>query len=191
MIHDVKSFLQQVVTKPYQHACFLNSLSYLEYCGFRKIVRSQTTQDMSAAVLAHAAEEARHALFFKTLAMQIGGEVFAVYRIDTLLAQQAVQAYFYHLDHHVAAACSQPQHVYAYVTWLIETRAMKVYGAYERVLKEHLPDVSLQPVLIDEAKHLHDVRQNLPKDGAAPDVLCSIEEMCFNTMWSALEAAIA
>ena len=53
---------------PNLHARWLNMFSYLEYIGFRKIVKSQGAENLSLETLGHAVEEGRHALMLKKFA---------------------------------------------------------------------------------------------------------------------------
>ena len=111
------------------HARWLNTFSYLEYVGFRKIVKSQRAEALTAEILNHALEEGRHALGLKNIALKIGGETFATYAPANMLCGDEAEDYFQNLD----AACDaifadrpdaqRVKLVYCYVTWLIERRA--------------------------------------------------------------------
>ena len=63
----LESLIGAVVADRALHARWLNTFSYLEYVGFRKIVKSQRAEGLTAAILGHACEEARHALSVHSL----------------------------------------------------------------------------------------------------------------------------
>jgi hypothetical protein len=90
--------LAKILDDPNLHASWLNTFSYLEYVGFRKIVKSQASDSMSLETLGHAVEEGRHALRLKRLAVKVGGVAFDSYRAEKLLCGDAAEAYFQKLD---------------------------------------------------------------------------------------------
>jgi hypothetical protein len=87
-----------VVADPALHARWLNTFSYLEFVGFRKIVKSQRAEVLTAAILGHACEEGRHALGLKKLAIMLGGAQFDSYAPEALLCGEDAAAYFQDLD---------------------------------------------------------------------------------------------
>ncbi len=188
----VQQLIQTVVQSPTLHAKFLNSFSYLEYRGFRKIARSLGTEDINDETLTHTYEEVRHAVYFKRLAMKVGGQKFSSFNTDNLLSEKAIKAYFYDLDLGVAKILgAQPKLIYQLVTWLIEERALKVYRIYESILDQSQFDFSLKPILNDEENHLSEVQQVLKSISLEiKNKLIELEEDCFNRTWQAFEAAI-
>jgi hypothetical protein len=193
---NIKVFLNQIVKNPELHGRWLNSLSYLEYRGVRKIMRSQHTKDINEELLAHAMEEARHALVFKKMALKIGGPEFSTYSDNTLLAPNAIKSYFYELDKKGSEYCCHqnseftPNDFYKWITWTIEERALQVYQIYDQVLKENGIDLSLNSILSDEFRHLNEVRkenQRLPNRGRE---LQRIENHFFDQLYSSLNAEV-
>jgi hypothetical protein len=81
----LEDLVERIVADPALHARWLNTFSYLEYVGFRKIVKSQRAEVLTAAILGHACEEGRHALGLKKLAIKLGGARFDSYAPETLL----------------------------------------------------------------------------------------------------------
>ena len=124
---DIAIALRQIVADRELHALWLNSLSYLEYRGFRKIARSQRSGDVTLDVLMHAMEEVRHAIVFKRQALRVGGESFRAYTEETMLAGPAVKKYFDDLDAAVAHQLGDVNRdelaraAYCVITWLIES----------------------------------------------------------------------
>ncbi len=158
--HRLTALIGTVVATPELHARWLNTFSFLEYVGFRKIVKSQKAEALSAEVLAHALEEGRHALSLKKLAMKIGGKGFDSYASDAMLCGEAAEDYFQTLDHACDAALSDQSEelrsalVYLYVTWLIEIRALEVYTAYSKALASVPGMQALDGLLAEEEQHL-------------------------------------
>ena len=183
------------------HARWLNTFSYLEYVGFRKIVKSQRAEALTAEILTHALEEGRHALGLKKIALKIGGEAFANYAPETMLCGDEAEDYFQSLD----GACDEAfadrpealraKLVYCYVTWLIERRALQVYGLYKDALGSSPVAGRIAGLLMEEEKHLSDVEAEI---GAAdPDFatrapkLEAIEATLYERFIDALVAALA
>lgn len=157
------ALIGQIVADESLHAKWLNTFSFLEYVGFRKIVKSQRAEVLSAAVLNHALEEGRHALGLKKLAVKVGGPEFDSYAPEAMLCGEEAEAYFQDLD----GACDEvfsnrseaerAKLVYCYVTWLIERRALGVYGAYKKALGDTEIARKLDGLLAEETRHLAEV----------------------------------
>ncbi len=190
-----------IVADPNLHARWLNTFSYLEYVGFRKIVKSQRAEALTSAILNHALEEGRHALGLKQIALKIGGEAFATYRSENMLCGDEAEAYFQNLD----AACDEAfadrpdalraRLVYCYVTWLVERRALLVYGVYRRALAGSTVAARIGGLLMEEEKHLSDVAAELasldPDFETAAEKLGAIEGRLYETFIDALVAELA
>lgn len=193
---EIKKFLTRLTQNSDTHARWLNSLSYLEYRGFRKIVRSQRTQDIDEDILVHSMEEVRHALFFKKLAVKVGGSKFSTYAANNLLAESILKSYFYELDNIGSAMCHQldtkcdQKKLYRLITWIVEERAMGVYRLYEEVLREQGFDFTLRPVLVDESRHLEEVQGQAAQLEDKGKSLLALEERYFRRMWIAMTSEI-
>jgi hypothetical protein len=157
-----RALIGKVVAVPLLHAQWLNTFSFLEYIGFRKIVKSQQADAINISLMSHALEEGRHAFALKKLAAKIGGPTFEFYMPDTLLCGEEAGHYFQELDHRCEQAfTSQPDHIrtrltYLYVTWLIERRAIEVYGLYRQVIGQSEIGDKLDALMGEEANHLTD-----------------------------------
>lgn len=153
----------RVIADPTLHARWLNTFSYLEYVGFRKIVKSQRAEFLTAVILGHACEEGRHALGLKKLAVKLGGAEFDSYAPEVLLCGEEAVAYFQDLDKACDAAFAdrsgeeRGKLTYGYVTWLVERRALDVYQTYRKALGESEIARKLGGLLAEETKHLADV----------------------------------
>ncbi|VFU07621.1 hypothetical protein [Methylocella tundrae] len=190
-----------IVADSQLHARWLNTFSYLEYVGFRKIVKSQRAEALTAEILTHALEEGRHALGLKKIALKIGGDAFSAYAPETMLCGDEAEDYFQNLD----AACDEvfadrpdalrAKLVYCYVTWLIERRALQVYGVYKTALGASPVAGRIGGLLMEEEKHLSDIESEIAK--ADPDFatrapkLEAIEGRLYETFIDALVADLA
>jgi hypothetical protein len=182
------------------HARWLNTFSYLEYVGFRKIVKSQRADMLSRASLNHALEEGGHAFLLKNLAVKVGGKAFDFYTPETMLCTEAASAYFQNLDHgcdEKFAALPDVERskiVYLYVTWLIERRALDVYGRYKDALGASPLAAQLDELLAEEVGHLRQVEAGLatddPEHATRAPALEAFEQDLFNTFVAALAEAV-
>ncbi len=160
MSDSLKTLFQTAFGSNEIHASLLNTFSFLEYIGCRKIIKSQEAQSLSAAVLTHATEEARHALILKKMAVRLGGIKFDSYAPSALLCGSEAEAYFQLLDQGCASQLAPdfPHHTsqanYLYVTWLIEQRAIKVYKSYQKAQGIFGASSALNGLLEEEVHHL-------------------------------------
>ena len=153
--------LERVITQDSLHARWLNTLSYLEYIGTRKILKSLPSAILNKAFLEHIQEESRHSLFFKALAEKISGTEKG-YKEHELIAGIAAKNYFKQVDHYsVKFSFSNPLVSYLYTTYVVEQRALAVYSFYQDLLKKSKKPFSIQAVLNDEKEHLDFVIQRL------------------------------
>ncbi|MGZ3809531.1 MAG: hypothetical protein ACXVCE_15715 [Bacteriovorax sp.] len=181
---ELESFLRKIISDSHLHARWLNSLSYLEYRGFRKIARSQKTEDITDETLLHLQEEVRHSLFLKKLAQKIGGQIFSHYDPSTVLVFDNLKNYFYHLDSTISSGMDSPVSSYQATSIAIEKRAMLVYKTYEKILREFGSDISIAPLIEEEERHLEHFLQFQAIDRS------SIEKKCFQDLWINLEQEV-
>ncbi len=197
----LESLIRTIVKDPQLHARWLNTFSFLEYVGFRKIVKSQRAEVLNAAILTHAVEEGRHALRLKKLAMQIGGAAFDAYAPETLLCGEEAEDYFQSLDHQCEAQFAECDErtraklTYLYVTWLIERRALEVYGLYRSALAGSEIAQKLDGLLAEEIGHLRQVESDLavsdPEHAARAPLVIGLEAQLYETFLGTLAAALA
>jgi hypothetical protein len=198
---SISHLLLKITGQKDLHARWLNTLSFLEYVGFRKIVKSQHSMQIDSQILKHALEEGRHALILKKMAFQIGGTHYKNYSEQTLLCGQQAESYFQSLDRACASHFEMhpPDHserlVYLYVTLLIELRALSVYDEYQSILKAHNIPLSLNGLLAEEQGHLSAVERELGEiDAGFPenlDKLRAVEENLFSKLTCALADEIS
>ncbi|MCB0408526.1 MAG: hypothetical protein KDD34_09995 [Bdellovibrionales bacterium] len=186
---DITSTLNQIILNPNLHGLWLNTLSYLEYRGFRKIARSQKSASIDAEILFHAAEEVRHALFFKKLALKLGTNKFRTYQDSELLGDFSAKKYFYDIDTGVANLLTKDSTFESYIliSWLIEVRAMSVYTIYNELLLAAGQTISLDSILREEGRHLEKLKELssaiFQKTKLPIKAFESIEKNAFQIFW--------
>jgi hypothetical protein len=164
---SLEDLIAIVAKDPRLHARWLNTFSFLEYIGFRKIVKSQRAEMLNSTVLGHALEEGRHALRLKKLAIHIGGPDFEHYAPKLMICGEKAEDYFQSLDHECEAQFmdrsekDRAKLTYHYVTWLIERRALDVYAVYQKAVKGTVVAEKLKGLLAEEVGHLEQVESDL------------------------------
>ncbi|HEY5226346.1 MAG TPA: hypothetical protein VIJ06_06095 [Methylovirgula sp.] len=196
----LESLIGTVVKDPQLHARWINTFSFLEYIGFRKIVKSQKAETLNATTLGHAVEEGRHALRLKKLAIQIGGPAFETYTADVLLCGEEAEDYFQSLDHQCEAQFADRDEeararlTYLYVTWLVERRALEVYGLYKKVLGGGPIAQKLDGLLAEEVGHLNHVESEIartdPQHATHGPLVIALEAQLYDTFIGVLAATL-
>lgn len=172
---DILPILARLIHHPGRHARFLNTLSLLEYIGVRKILKSQPAETLSAGMLEHVLEEARHAYVLKQLALRVGGEAVATYAAPALLCGEEARRYIQTLDRSAEIdlkesrlpAGGAPAVNYLYTTLLIEERAGAVYPLYEPLLAQVGLGGILAGIVREEEGHLTAVMRRVMAEDAA------------------------
>jgi hypothetical protein len=199
---DILPFLKEVTRDPGRHARFLNTLSLLEYIGVRKILKSQPAASLSAEMLEHILEEARHAAILKRLALRVGGAAVADYGAPALLCGEEARRYIQTLDRGAAIDLREsgfpaiaPAVNYLYTTLLIEERAGRVYPVYEPLLAALGLGGVLAGIVREEEGHLSAVmRRVVQEDSGHPtrlERLRRTEQRAFAALRHALEREVA
>lgn len=185
--------LKQLSADPSLESRWLNTVSLMEFIGARKISRTVADRHPTLAVLQHLADETRHALAFKRLAVEVGGA-----EPEGYLAIEAAKTYFQTLDRALAAWAQARRGAedtflnYLLTTTLIEQRAMIIYPLYKAATGSAAVRGELKNVVIEEQSHRHDIeercREILKRAGVAdlsePEAL---EAKLFEGFLSALE----
>lgn len=169
--------LSQIVRQPELHERWLATLSYLECCGARKIAGFLPDGDVNLVLLRHAAEEARHAYFFKNQILKIREELQEPY---TLLGGFSAKHYLRALDSGISRLLKSEQNLtgrelkhgaYLLTTLTIEERAAIVYPLYQEILEEHQLKVSLKSVILEEDRHLAEIHEELDLFPQAQEIM--------------------
>ncbi|MBM9498853.1 hypothetical protein JWG44_01105 [Leptospira sp. 201903071] len=163
---SIRIFLKKIIEDPKIHSRWLNTISFLEHMGSRKILMTQSDSGMGEMILRHASEEARHAHFFKRMSERVSPGSCPDYKPENLHCGFPAFSYFQRLDALVLKGLNtsgirgKKQSVlsYLYVTHLIEERADFLYQEYDQILENSGIAVSLKSIIKEEESHLADMK---------------------------------
>jgi hypothetical protein len=162
--------LKRIVQDGSTHAKWLNTLSYMENAGARKISKCEHPTLVSQIQLKHAAEEHRHAYYLKKQIGKIDPELCKTYESTELLAPIATSQYLHSLD---IKACRYLQKAfnldktdikyaaYLFVTYAIEVRADELYPVYQEALTEASSKIMVKSIILEEEGHLEEMINQL------------------------------
>ncbi|MGV2450705.1 UNVERIFIED_CONTAM: hypothetical protein POZ17_10885 [Ralstonia mannitolilytica] len=162
--------LKKIVQEGSIHAKWLNTLSFMENAGARKISKCEHPTLVSQIQLKHAAEEHRHAYYLKKQIGKINPELCKTYESTELLAPIATSQYLHSLD---IKACRYLQKAfqlnktdikyaaYLFVTYAIEVRADELYPVYQQALTEASSKIMVKSIILEEEGHLEEMIHQL------------------------------
>ncbi len=162
--------LKRIVQDGSTHARWLNTLSFMENAGARKISKCEHPTLVSQIQLKHAAEEHRHAYYLKKQIGKINPELCKTYESTELLAPIATSQYLHSLD---IKACRYLQKAfnldkvdikytaYLFVTYAIEVRADELYPVYQQALTEASSKIMVKSIILEEEGHLEEMIHQL------------------------------
>lgn len=162
--------LKKIVQEGNTHAKWLNTLSFMENAGARKISKCEHPTLVSQIQLKHAAEEHRHAYYLKKQIGKINPELCKTYESTELLAPIATSQYLHSLD---IKACRYLQEAfqlnktdikyaaYLFVTYAIEVRADEPYPVYQQALTEASSKIMVKSIILEEEGHLEEMIHQL------------------------------
>lgn len=179
---ELKELITTIVCNPLLHGRWLNTLSYLENCGARKIASCEHPTQVKVEMLKHASEEFRHALYLKKQLKRIN-QHYEDYQLDSLLGGIHAYQYLNALDLQTSRFLNQKKELaYLLVTYSIELRAAELYPIYQAILKEHKSPIQVQSILLEEKEHLQEMQEGLSKIPNSPiyiNEVCKIEALLF------------
>ncbi len=162
--------LEKIVKDGRTHARWLNTLSFMENAGARKISKCEHPVSVSLIQLKHAAEEHRHAYYLKKQIGKINPQYCPGYEDHELLAAIATRQYLHSLD---IRACRYLQNVfrltreelkyaaYLFVTYAIEVRADELYPVYQDILTRESSKIMVKSIILEEEGHLEEMISQL------------------------------
>jgi rubrerythrin len=167
---NIKPILENIVNDNTLHAKWLNTLSYMENAGAKKISASEHKENVSLIILKHAAEEHRHAYYLKKQLDKLEGGLCKTYTNEELLTPKHTKFYLNALD--VAVCRYLKQHfnltgyelkfaAYLFVTYAIEVRADELYPVYQDVLTHAGSRVTVKSIILEEEGHLEEMLNQL------------------------------
>ncbi|SDI97219.1 hypothetical protein [Chryseobacterium jejuense] len=162
--------LERIVQDGSTHAKWLNTLSFMENAGARKISKCEHPILVTQIQLKHAAEEHRHAYYLKKQIGKIDPELCKTYESRELLAPVATRQYLHSLD---IKACRYLQKAfqltkedlkyaaYLFVTYAIEVRADELYPVYQEILTKESSKIMVKSIILEEEGHLEEMINQL------------------------------
>jgi hypothetical protein len=161
---NIKEILETIVASPELHKKWLETLSHLENRGAHKIMGFQPQKHAKLFLLQHAAEEARHAFFFKRQIKKLYKEA---NKNSKFIGGSFLHRYLDLLDMSIARLLKKKglsetkirESCYYLTSYTIEVRAKDLYHAYEKVLKEAKSAMTLHVLLKEEEHHLKEMEE--------------------------------
>ncbi len=158
---EISELVKLIVSHPVSHGRWINTLSYLENCGARKIASCEHPTLVKEEMLKHASEEFRHAFYLKKQLVRLG-QTYEDYRLEYLLGGWASYHYLNALDLQIMRFIRQKKELaYFLVTYAIELRAAELYPLYQSALRKAGSKVQVQSILLEEKEHLAEMEKNL------------------------------
>ena len=196
----MQTILKDIIESNEIHAKWLNSLSFMENMGARKISACEHRTMVDIVQLKHAAEEHRHAYYLKKQVARLTDTICKHYEDRDLLAPIATRQYLHRLDifcsRYVKAnfelmgknlryAC------YLFVTHAIEVRADALYPQYQHALTMADSRVNVKSIILEEEGHLEEMVEQLQSFDsgwqAHANIIGGIEEKLFQEWIDAIE----
>ncbi len=189
------NLLQHLVNNNELHSKWLNTLSFMENAGARKISLCEHPSKVDLLQLKHAAEEHRHAYYLKKQIGKISPKSCVTYTNDELLAAKATRYYLDILDvktsrylktHFELSGYALKHAAYLFVTYAIEVRADELYPQYQKVLTQNKHKVMVKSIIAEEEGHLEEMilqLQNFHKDWEQHAQAILLMEQSLFTEW--------
>ncbi len=178
--------LQLIIDHEELHAKWLNTLSFLENCGARKIAAYEHPTLVKEEMLKHAAEEFRHAFYLKQQIKKISSKKKETYASSEILGGMATRHYLHALEVQVSRFLlqkgDQKEKAYVLVTYAIEKRAEQLYPSYEKLLRKSNSKVTVKSILLEEEKHLEEMEAQMEQwPYEFTESACAIEEAIYSS----------
>lgn len=189
---QIEQLLNTIVASNELHAKWLNTLSFLENCGARKIAACEHPTLVKEEMLKHAAEEFRHAHHLKRQIEKVFANPMETYSLSYMLGGTATLHYLTALDLKASRylkALGLSKHAikeaaYLLVTYAIELRAEELYPIYDAILRKAGSRVAVKSILLEEKEHLNEMKkglEELPSGFIHAEHICAIENRLCKT----------
>ncbi|MDL1914165.1 MAG: hypothetical protein FDW93_06565 [Bergeyella sp.] len=158
--------LENIVKNDVLHAKWLNTLSFMENAGARKISACEHPTQVTQIQLKHAAEEHRHAHYLKKQIGKIHPDWCKTYQENELLAPVATRQYLHALDIRTCKYLKNTLNLageglkyaaYLFVTYAIEMRADELYPVYQNILTKAASKIMVKSIILEEEGHLEEM----------------------------------
>ena len=201
---QLASVLENIVSDNILHSKWLNTLSYMENAGAKKISASEHKEEVTLLILKHAAEEHRHAYYLKKQLAKLDENLCKTYSNGELLAPNHTKFYLNNLDVQVCRYLKQHFNLsgydlkfaaYLFVTYAIEVRADELYPIYQDILSAKQSRVTVKSIILEEEGHLEEMLNQLrefsPDWEKHANEIIKIEHQMFTDWMMGLEMEIA
>lgn len=201
MAIQIEKVLNTIVASHQLHAKWLNTLSFLENCGARKIAACEHPTLVKEEMLKHAAEEFRHAHHLKRQIERITSKTMETYSLQSILGGSSTLQYLNALDLKTSRYLksqgmekhSLKEAAYLLVTYAIELRAEELYPIYDKVLRQAGSRVAVKSILLEEKEHLEEMKEGLKQLSSGythAEHICAIESELCKTWLKGVEAEL-
>jgi hypothetical protein len=200
----LKETLSQIVNDDLLHSKWLNTLSFMENAGAKKISASEDKEKVTLIILKHAAEEHRHAYYLKKQIAKISENYCPDYQNQYLLAPKASKYYLNNLDVQVCKYLKKELELigselrfaaYLLVTYAIEVRADELYPVYQDILTATNSKVMVKSIILEEEGHLEEMLHQLKTFSSQWEIYANhavkIETDLFNDWIDSLEKEVS
>jgi hypothetical protein len=191
MTSKIRSLLLAIIQCESLHAKWLNTLSYLENCGARKIASCEHPTFVKENMLKHAAEEFRHSHYLKCQIKKVASTSFDNFTLPFILGGISSLRYLDRLDLFASqflikdvGLSKERAKMFAYhlVTYAIELRAQQLYPVYHETLRMLQAKIYVKSILLEEEEHLREMEEGLkalPLGFVYARKICAFEEGLF------------
>jgi hypothetical protein len=196
-----KEVLEIIIGDNELHAKWLNTLSFLENCGARKIAACEHPTLVKEEMLKHAAEEFRHAFYLKQRIEKIYAKPMNTYSPCLMLGGISTFHYLNTLDLKTSqylkklgfSKSSVKEASYLLVTFAIELRAAELYPIYDTLLRKNGFPITVKSILLEEEEHLQEMKigiKQLFSNNVHSQFICRIESEICHTWIREIEKSI-
>lgn len=195
--------ISKIVADETLHAKWLNTLSFMENAGARKISKSEDKTKVSLIQLKHAAEEHRHAYYLKKQIQKLNVPFLIGYEFNELLTPKNTRFYLHALDMKCCRYLKKELMLtdyelkyaaYLFVTYVIELRADELYPIYQEELTRMNSKVMVKSIILEEEGHLEEMLTQLksfdPNWEKHAARIHKIEQTLFNDWMVALKVEV-
>lgn len=195
--------ISKIVADETLHAKWLNTLSFMENAGARKISKSEDKTKVSLIQLKHAAEEHRHAYYLKKQIQKLNVPFLIGYEFNELLTPKNTRFYLHALDMNCCRYLKKELMLtdyelkyaaYLFVTYVIELRADELYPIYQEELTRMNSKVMVKSIILEEEGHLEEMLTQLksfdPNWEKHAARIQKIEQTLFNDWMVALKVEV-
>ncbi|WP_213357657.1 hypothetical protein [Chlamydiifrater phoenicopteri] len=199
---QMKDILSQIIRDSAIHARWVNTLSYMENSGARKIAASEHPIMVKEEILKHAFEEFRHAYYLKTQIHRLTNDFLPSYKYDSTLGRSSSRYYLHSLDLQTTKFLRKEllltgfelrSTAYILVTYAIELRAFELYEIYNTLLKESQSPITIKSILMEEIGHLKEMESELSLIQNGEQLLektCAIESSLCKNLLEAISSSL-